>query len=213
VAISVDWINKVIFVPQSYLTSLGGGVYELDINQFRLDLKDLEESEGITFQDTHSHNSEVTIGGFTLSRVVEIINGYTITFEDGQYAVNLVGANSNISDVTNVNQVSIRSQNSAGLITVTSGSGVTSQDKEDIITGVWDEAVSSHSTAGSTGLALAMIQAILKNKMTTDPSTGVMTIYDSDGVTPLLTAQLYENVAGTQAYRGQGAERREGLEE
>lgn len=33
-----------------------------------------------------------------------------------------------------------------------------------------------------------------------------------DGITPLLTAQLYENILGSQTYRGQGAERRERLE-
>jgi hypothetical protein len=65
---------------------------------------------------THRHNTEVLLGGVTYARVVEIISGYTITFEDGQYAVNLTGANSNIGDVVNVNQVSIRSANSAGLI-------------------------------------------------------------------------------------------------
>lgn len=90
-------------------------IRQLDINTFRLELKDLEDDEGMPFLDTHSHNQPVTVGGVTLARVVEIINNYTITFEDGQYAVNLVGANSNIADVTNVNQVSVRSANSAGL--------------------------------------------------------------------------------------------------
>jgi hypothetical protein len=69
----------------------------------------------MSFLDTHSHNQPVTVGGVTLARVIEIINGYTITFENGQYAVNLVGGNTNIADVTNVNQVSVRSANSAGL--------------------------------------------------------------------------------------------------
>lgn len=118
--ISIAWASRVILVPQSFLTPLGGSIYELNINDFRLALKDLEDDEdGIAFPRTHNHNAEVTIAGVTLSRVIEIINDYTVTFEDGQYAVNLVGANSNISDVTNVNQVSIRSQNSAGLTSIT----------------------------------------------------------------------------------------------
>jgi len=50
---------------------------------------------------------------------------------------------------------------------------------------------------------------INKNKMVTDPTTGIMTIYDEDGITPILTSQLYEDPDGTQTYRGQGAERRE----
>ena len=57
----------------------------------------------------------MSVGGVILARVIQIINGYTVTFEDGQYAVNLVGANSNVGDVVNVNQVSVRSANSAGL--------------------------------------------------------------------------------------------------
>jgi len=52
---------------------------------------------------------------------------------------------------------------------------------------------------------------ILRNKTVTDPSTGIMTVYDDDGVTPILTAQLYEDADGTQTYRGKGGERRERL--
>lgn len=120
-AISIDWGTKVIFVPKADMTLVQSAppieVRELDLNVFRLVLKDLEDSEeGMCFLDTHNHNTEVMLGTLTLARVVEIINGYTVTFEDGQYAVNLVGANSNIMDVLNPNQVSVRSNNSAGLI-------------------------------------------------------------------------------------------------
>lgn len=58
---------------------------------------------------------------------------------------------------------------------------------------------------------LVLVQKLLRNKFITDPATGIATLYDDDGVTPLLTGQLYENAAGTQTYRGQGAERRERL--
>jgi len=118
-SISVNWITKVISVPKAYtqLVQADPEIREMSIDTFRLDLRDLEDDEeGITFLPTHSHNTEVTFGGVTLARVVEIINGYTITFEDGQWAVNVYGANSNIADITNVNQVSIRTANSAGLI-------------------------------------------------------------------------------------------------
>jgi len=129
-AITINWATKVINVPQSYLLSLGGGVYQLDVDDFRLSLKDLEDGEeGMNFVDTHRHNTEVILGGVTLARVVEIINGYTITFEDGQYAVKLVGANNNIADVTNVNQVSVRSNNSAGLVVGGGGGGASWTDE------------------------------------------------------------------------------------
>lgn len=115
----INWGRKVIFIPKSEMLlvqSLPIEIRQLDLNEFRLWLKDLEDgSDGINFLDTHRHNPTVSVSGAILARVVEIINGYTVTFEDGQYAVNLVGSNSNVADVTNVNQVSVRSANSAGL--------------------------------------------------------------------------------------------------
>jgi hypothetical protein len=118
-AISIDYTTRIISIPKADMTlvqSTPTEIRELDINNFRLALKDIEDSTvGVPFVDTHTHNTVVTVGGLTLARVVEIINGYTVTFEDGQYSVNLVGANSNIGDRVNANQVSVRSYNSAGL--------------------------------------------------------------------------------------------------
>ena len=118
--ISIDWGTKIISVPKSYLTLIQSSpteIRELPLNQFRLDLKALEvDFEGIPHLVTHRHNTEVTLGGIVYARTIEIINGYTVTFEDGNYAVNLTGANSNVGDVVNLNQVSVRSQNAAGLI-------------------------------------------------------------------------------------------------
>lgn len=132
-ALSIDWATKVITVPQADLTNLGGGVYELDVDAFRLELKAIEDNEdGIVFPDTHRHNTTVTLAGATYARSVELINSYTVEFEDGSYTVVCVGANHNVGDVKVVNSVSLIIGNSAGLITVTSGSGVTEQDKEDI---------------------------------------------------------------------------------
>lgn len=119
-AISIDWPTKVITVPKVDTTLVDAGppeIRSLDVNQFRKDLNALQAGEeGLPFDITHTHNAPVTVAGITLARVVEIINGYTVTFEDGSYAVNLTGANNNISDVMNLNTVSLRSANSAGLI-------------------------------------------------------------------------------------------------
>lgn len=128
-AISVDWVNKIITIPQADLAFISAGLYSLDINTFRLSLKALEDDEGITFLDTHRHESGSTLGGVTFARIVEIINGYQVLFENGTYAVNLVGANSNIADVAVVNSVSLRSNNSAGLIQVDTGGTFTNSDR------------------------------------------------------------------------------------
>jgi hypothetical protein len=116
----VDWANRIIYVPKQVMPAIQltpTEIRELDTDTFRLSLKDLEDSpEGMPYVDTHRHIAGVTVGGVTLARVVEIINDYTITFEDGQYAVNLTKSNNNIGDRVNVNQVSVRAANSAGLM-------------------------------------------------------------------------------------------------
>lgn len=118
-AISINWDTKVITVPKAdtlLVQAAPTEIRQLDMDSFRLTLKDLEDDEeGMPFLNTHNHVAPINVGSVSLARVLEIINGYTVTFEDGQYAVNLVGANSNLADVTNVNQVSVRSANSAGL--------------------------------------------------------------------------------------------------
>lgn len=118
-AISIDWPTGVITVPKADMTLIQSApteIRQLNLDTFRLTLRDLEDDpSGMPWPKTHNHNTSVTVGGVTLARVIEIINGYTVTFENGQYAVNLVGANSNVGDVVNVNQVSVRSANSAGL--------------------------------------------------------------------------------------------------
>lgn len=152
--ISIDPSTCVISVPQSYLTALGGDIYELDVNQFRLDLKDWEDSEvGVSMPDTHKHTTSTTMSGVTYARFVEILFPYTITFEDvgTPYTVKCVGANHNIGDRKNVNQVSLIIGNSAGLIEVATGAGPSAAA---IAGAVWDEALAAHTGIGSAGEAL-----------------------------------------------------------
>lgn len=115
--ITINHATRIIYVPQDFLTPLGGASYQLDINDLRLALKDLEDdADGMHLPDATRHNGEVTLAGTTFARSVEFVNGYRIEFEDGAYSINLVGGNNNVADVMVVNQVSLRSNNSAGLI-------------------------------------------------------------------------------------------------
>lgn len=127
---TITWSTKVIFVPQSFLTSLGGLRYQLDVNAFRNALKDIEDSEaGMAYPDTHRHATAAVLSGVTYARQVEIINGYTVTFEStgSPYQVECVGANHNILDVKNVNDVSLVVGNSAGLVVGGGSGGLTAE--------------------------------------------------------------------------------------
>lgn len=135
-AITVNYSTKVIYVPQSDLTFISGTLYELDTNQFKQDLADLQDDEaGMPFPDMFIHNTEVTVAGTTFARTIEITNGYSVEFEDGQYSVRLAGSNNNIFDVENgilvQNQVQLIAQNSGGLITSPGGTALTAQETRD----------------------------------------------------------------------------------
>lgn len=149
--ITIDWPAKIISVPQAYLTFVSGSLYELDVNQFRLDLKDLEDDvDGMAFLDTHRHNTTVTLSGITYARTFEIINGYTVTFEyvAPGYAISCVGANHNIADVMNINGVTLIIGNSAGLV---QGAGAEA---------VWAALAQNQNVAGSMAQLIKVIQAL-----------------------------------------------------
>lgn len=123
-AVTVDWANsdiQVAYGDTDVLTQIQvtpTEIWRLDTNAFRIELRELEESpEGRPNPVTHNHNEDVNVGGVNLADVLIIREPYTITFEDGQYAVYLQGTNNNILEKTNKNQVSVNPSNSAGLVT------------------------------------------------------------------------------------------------
>ena len=120
-ATTVDYATKIISVLQADLTFISGTLYELDTDAFRLELADIQDSETGIWADTmFTHNTEVIVAGTPFARTIEIINGYSIEFENLSYSVRLAGSNNNFFDVENgilvQNLVQVIAQNSAGLV-------------------------------------------------------------------------------------------------
>jgi hypothetical protein len=92
-------------------------------------------------------------------------------------------------------QVLVQEIVSSNTQTVSVGSGL-SGAQDAVLTAARDAAVLSRK--------------LLQNKQITDPATGKLRVYDDNGGL-LLEGSLFEDAAGSQAYRGQGAERRERL--
>ena len=157
-AITIDWPNKVIYIPRNDLTiiqTVPTEIRALDLVDFHLQLRALEDStQGMVWERTHFYVGPIDVGGFTLADVVSIVNNYTVTFEDGQYAVELQNANSNVAAVTNVNQVSVRSNNSAGLTTISG---------ENIANKVWEQELEGNYQAQS---LMRLMAAVIAGKTT-----------------------------------------------
>lgn len=141
-ALSIDWATRVISIPQSDLTLITGSLYELDTNAFRLEiLSILGDEVGMPFPRAINHNTEVTIAGTVYARLFSIINGWSVEFTpDSQWTVRLTGSNNDMFDVENgiliQNQVQVIPNNSAGLQTVSSGSGL-STPQDDRLREIW----------------------------------------------------------------------------
>lgn len=177
-AISIDFATKIITVPQADLTLVSGSLFDLPTEtKFRADVNALmDDEEGIVFEDPILHNTEVSIVGVTYSRFIEIINGYSVTFENLVYSVRMTESNNNLFDVENgilnpSGNVTVVGQNSAGLQTVSSGSGLDAgQDSKltrihallDVIEGTLDHAE-----------VMRILLAAMANKLSGAASTNV----------------------------------------
>jgi hypothetical protein len=149
---------------------------------------------------------------------IEVIN--SVSGAGGTAVIDVNGATVDLSFHNYVGDLQISGFTQAGNELVMSyGGGTVTLDSSNTAGTAWLRGIAEivDQTAGMTVNDETMtfdsetIRKILQNKAVTDPSTGVMTIYDDDDVTPLLVAQLYEDVAESQIYRGQGAEVRNRL--
>lgn len=206
--ITIDWKTSVINIPREDMVLIQSNpveIRELNLNDFRLTLKDLEDDpEGISFQKTHKHSTEVELGGITYARVIEILEPYTITFSDGQYAVNLKGANSNVGDRVNVNQVSVRSANSAGLVTAAA------IDYDAIKDAVLDAETIDHAKEGTIGRAISdsaiNSQAILDIEEGNWEIIGTQMIFKDKANVELFRMNLYDSTgkaSNTEVFKRQ----------
>jgi hypothetical protein len=167
-----------------------------DLAAFHTSLRDWEDGEvGAIYPVTHSWKA-LDLGSGAYFYGLDLTNGWTLKFPNaGNYTItgNLGGT------IVPVAGVYVERKTSAAFATTAvGGSGPTAVDVADA---VW-----SHSSATTLSDKMLICSRILRNKTVTDPVTGIMTIYNDDDITPYLTAQLHEDTAQTQTYRGQGAE-------
>ena len=185
-AVTVDWGDKIIAIPQTDLVLVSGTLYELDTDWLRLELKALEDSvEGMVFPDTHRHNAGVVISGVEYAQTFEIINGYIISFvPDAHYTVRLFGSNNNIPDVLGVahQHVSLIAQNSGGLI-VTSSGGVTPAQvwAKEIETGFTAEELLRVMAAALAGKLSGAATTEVTIRDVTDSKDRIIATVDADG--------------------------------
>jgi len=113
---SVNWTSKVITIHKADMVHNGGVDYELQMADFHDKIRQLEYEfdEGMSQVQILEFTPVKVISGVTYAAFYEVINGYTVTFEDDTYKVVITGGNNNVYDIYNVNSVSVGSYGSAG---------------------------------------------------------------------------------------------------
>jgi hypothetical protein len=153
------------------------------------------------------------VAGTLVPLYLFVQNGWKLRPQEADHTLNVTGGSivvsgggdpfvSTLGDYT----VRINYQQPVQAMGYSTGGG-TAPSASEVADAVWQ-----HASATSLLTKVDMAQAILRNKTITDPNTGLMVVYDIDGTTPLLTAAIYQDAAGSTPYQGQGAERRELLE-
>lgn len=115
----------------------------------------------------------------------------------------------------------------AGIVAALTGAGVAAVDMtgkgdisaaitpfadlspQSLASAVWEELHADHDDPATYGGAVRFLYHLAHHKVVTDPTAGTITVYDDDGSTVLFVADLFEDDAGSQPYRGSGAERRD----
>ena len=196
-AITPDWATKTFSVPQADLTLISGTLYEMDTETyFRSGINSIMAGEdGIVFEDSIRHSTEVTVAGTTFARAIEVINGYSLTFTpNSQWTVRLAGSNNNLFDVENnilnQNQVQVIAQNSAGLIVTTTGSGL-SAAQDTKLTEIHNELHDIEGTLDMSAL-MKLISAALAGKLS-GAATTTVTIRDVNDTKDRITATVDAN--------------------
>mgnify|MGYP003634866530 CR=1 FL=1 len=116
---SVDWITKIITIPTTDLTLIGGTRYSLAMGDFMNEIRRLEwqPDEGLWALDILDHtNKKIDFAGADYAGFDDIINGYTIQITGVATRCDLLGSNTNFVDVLISTGVSVVPSNSGGLI-------------------------------------------------------------------------------------------------
>lgn len=202
-ALSYDFSAKLI-----HITSPQTAVLCQDL------INDIRTAEADWIGITHdkiaiASGKDTLASGVTTAITINLQSTWQLDFYAGNYTATIGGGNlvnalgDVVAYVVGGPQVELTLSAAATIV----NTGGTSPTANQIADAVW-----AHSSGLSVTTKLTLIEKILRNKTVTDPATGIMYIYDNDNTTVLIQANIYENTSGAQAYRGQGAERRDRLQ-
>lgn len=112
-ALLLEWSTKIITVPKTELTLVSGTHYTITVDYWWQLLREANyDAEGMVFDTMYNSIAPTS----STPRIVEVVNGYTVQFENGLYSVEFINGNTNFRDVEIKNTVSVGTNNTTGFI-------------------------------------------------------------------------------------------------
>jgi hypothetical protein len=116
-----------------------------------------------------------------------------------------LGANIDVATSTRLATASYTAPDNASVATILTRTDVATSSRMAAFTLPTNFSSFSISATGGVTLEttdLTTVRKVLINAQKTDPATGLRTVYDDDSVTPLYTANVYNDAAGTILFNG-----------
>lgn len=143
-------------------------------------------------------NATTSIGGLT-TNITGNLSGSVGS------VTGLTAANLDVAVSTRLASASYTAPDNASIATILTRTDVATSTRMASFTLPTNFSSFSISASGGVTLAttdLTTVRKVLINAQKTDPATGLRTVYDDDSVTPLYTANVYNDAAGTILFNG-----------
>ena len=163
-----------VFDFQNTLIEITSPQTDVDIQDLINEIRTVEATtQGIAYpRIADASGKEILSAGVNVGITVELQNGWQLHFWVGAYTASITGGNlvgglagDPIAYSADVQVVLIQSANAT---IVSSGSGLSTEEHDELFAiadTVWDETLSGHTTAGSTGKALIDVQTGIEDAL------------------------------------------------
>jgi len=188
-------------------------IIRVDSPSLALTIQDLvdtvraEEDELLNLDNPHLINAagKADLGGGLLTGVTVTLQNALVEFEERPGPANVQAT------ITGGNLTAIGSSDDT--ISPVNPSSFVQVVLQQSVSATIQSIESIEDTVNDTNAVVAILQQLARNKMITDPETGLMSIYSSsDPNVAVYTARLYEDTAGNNLYQGRGVQYRERIE-
>ena len=146
-------------------------------------------------------------GGRFVGMTLELVNDWRLHFGD-YVGPDFISKNVTGGNLIATNQYDDRPVAGSTFTLVTIAQDTSASFVETLTSGLTTSESDKLDDVHGTTIDITVMRKIMTNRITTDPNTGILRVFDDDDTTILYQGNIWEDVTALQIYRGQGIEHR-----